>query len=488
MMRKEARVPEGILCLLLAAACGQEPKGGPAPLDKSAEVPAPNTAAPASSTALEAPEEPVAARSELAPERYEAGLDQLDAGVDLSRLELAPAAGGEDPTRVPLEAESGQIANPLESLNRVFEMKGGMSLLEGEQPTKEFGTVRQGEVREHVFRFVSDGEEPLIVKAIKPSCGCTKAEIKLLSASGDVLPYEKGASIPIGQEFQLLTEASTDGKGPGAFGAQVSVYSNAPGSPYNVRLSAQIEPVLVIEPDHQLFLGQITTVERKEADVTVYSKRGERFSLKEDLGPLAAKRPIALELAPENPDAEGKSDRWKVHVIAGPGLEIGMVNAPLQLLSDLPIPNPKYPNPDGSVKCYPVMIAVQARVMGLVGAEPAFVSFGMVRPGQAMERAVRIECRDEFQLPGSMPVQIEGLYGGEFPYAQSFATEFGPVEAGRVDLKLKLLGLPKDLNGSFGGILKVSVGHPSMAEVSVRFSGVCRPGTPADAPTSGTGN
>jgi hypothetical protein len=164
----------------------------------------------------------------------------------------------------------------------------------------------------------------------------------------------------------------------------------------------------------------------------------------------------------------------------------------VQLVSDLPIPNPKYPNPDGTPKTFPVMIALQARVVGLVNAEPAFLSFGMVRPGQALERVVRIECRDDFQLPAQMPVAIQGLYGGDFPYAQNFATEFVPVEAGKsVDLKLNLLGMPENLSGSFGGILKVTVGHPSMSEVSIRFSGVCRPGAPAPAPAppaTGSGN
>ena len=123
------------------------------------------------------------------------------------------------------------------------------------------------------------------------------------------------------------------------------------------------------------------------------------------------------------------------------------------------------------------MITVQARVTGLVHAEPSFVSFGMVRPGQIVERSVRIECHDDFVLSTEMPITVEGLYGQEFPYADAFTTAIEPVEGGRlVDLKLRLEGLPDDLNGSFGGILKVSVGHPGMDELTVRFSGVCRPG------------
>ncbi len=439
-------------------------------------------------------------------ERYQAGLKQLDTGVDLSRTPAAAApvdaAESDRPVEAPGLPEPSGIQqqapqptgnpalDPLQSVNRSLEMKGGLSLIEGEQVAHNFGTIRQGEIREHVYQFKSNGQEPLIVRAIKPSCGCTKAEISLLSETGEVLPYEKGAEIPIGQRFQLLTEVSTDGKGPGAFAAQVSLYSNAPSSPFNVRLVAEIEPVLIIEPDHTVFLGQMTSAERKEASVTVHSKRGERFNLKLDDNALSQDKPIQVTLTPENPDADGKSDRWQIQLAAGPNLDIGMQTSPIQLISDLPIPNPKYPNEDGSAKCFPVMLALQARVIGLVNAEPAFISFGMVRPGQTVERSVRIESHDEtFQLSTGMPVQIEGLYGGEFPYSSYFATTLEPVEDGKVlELKLKLVGLPADLNGSFGGILKLAVGHPSMEELTVRFSGVCRPGTPAAAPTGGSGN
>lgn len=459
-----------------------------------------------------------------APERYQPGLQQLDTGVDLSRASvkaadsssaesgsaetgpaeprpdaaLAPNPGSLDASAIqaqaapepPQGAGENAVLDPLQAVNRSLEMKGGLSLVDGEQVTHNFGTIRQGEVREHVYSFLSNGEEPLIVRAIKPSCGCTKAEISLVSETGEVLSYEKGAEIPIGQRFQLLTEVSTDGKGPGAFAAQVSVYSNAPSSPFNLRLVAEIEPVLIIEPDHTVFLGQMTSAERKEASVTVHSKRGERFLLKLDDNALSQDKPIEVTLTPDNPDADGKSDRWQIRLAAGPNLDIGMQTAPIQLISDLPIPNPKYPNEDGAAKCFPVMLALQARVIGLVNAEPAFISFGMVRPGQTVERSVRIESHDEtFQLFTGMPVQIEGLYGGEFPYSSYFATTLEPADDGRVlDLKLKLEGLPADLNGSFGGILKLAVGHPSMKELTVRFSGVCRPGSPAAAPTGGSGN
>jgi hypothetical protein len=40
----------------------------------------------------------------------------------------------------------------------------------------DFGTVQEGEVVEHSFRFRNDGEYPLILSNITSSCGCTTPE------------------------------------------------------------------------------------------------------------------------------------------------------------------------------------------------------------------------------------------------------------------------------------------------------------------------
>jgi hypothetical protein len=78
-----------------------------------------------------------------------------------------------------------------------------------------------------------------------------------------------------------------------------------------------------------------------------------------------------------------------------------------------------------------------------------------------------------------MPVAFEGLQGQEFPFADAFEVTVVPLEGGKeADLVVKLKGLPEELNGSFGGQIKVQVGHPHMQELLVRFSGVCRVGLP----------
>jgi hypothetical protein len=125
---------------------------------------------------------------------------------------------------------------------------------------------------------------------------------------------------------------------------------------------------------------------------------------------------------------------------------------------------------------------VQAQVSGLVSATPNFLSFGMVRPGQPVERYVYIRAHDDFQLSADMPVRVEGLKGEEFQYPDAISWSIEPApEEGNLKLTVKIEGLPEDLNGSFGGTVKVGVGHPDKPELEVRFSGVCRTGLPAKA-------
>ena len=41
------------------------------------------------------------------------------------------------------------------------------------EETYDFGKISEGEVVTHRFKFKNVGENPLIIKDVKPSCGCT---------------------------------------------------------------------------------------------------------------------------------------------------------------------------------------------------------------------------------------------------------------------------------------------------------------------------
>ena len=472
----------------------------PAPADPA---PAPPAAETTSAVAPDAPADAAdAAVSEA--ERYTGGRETLETAFDLSKLKEQPAAapeghdhGADDghdhgpgdghdhgPGDGHDHGETGDVAvaparssptgttpTGLETA-RPTRYRGNIGLGEGESKSHDFGLIRAGESRQKIFQLVSDGEDPVVIKAIKPSCGCTKAEISLVADDGALAPYERGDEIPVGQKFQLLTEISTEGK-HGAFGTSVSIYSDSLAGTTNFKLQAEVEPVFDVLPQATLFFGQLSTADAVDETLTIKTRRGELFKLEPK--PETMPEEVSIELTPKDPDAEGRAAEWTARVTAGPGLPLGVRNYPCALQSDLEVVSPKYPNPDGSPKLHVIPISVQARVTGMVHATPGFVGFGLVRPGEVVERNVELECFDDFKLTADLPIEIGGLYGGEFEYADHFTTTLEPLEDGKkLDLLLRLEGLPETATGSFGGVMNIQVGHPAMESLTVRFSGVCR--------------
>ncbi len=472
-----------LLLPALFAACGESATTPPAPAAKSSPPPATSAAAPEES-------EPVAAEDD---DTVEPALVSLKTEYDLSALASTlnetdgaprPDEGrATDPPGALLDS-GGAGATDADGSGLVraqLRYTGGINLAEGEEKSWDFGKIREGDLREKIFELVSDGPEALIIKGVKPSCGCTKAEVEIYGEDGSLTPYKRGEEIPTGTRFRLVTEVSAEGK-QGAFGTSVSIYTNAPGGTFNVRLAAIAEPILTVTPEPTIFFGEMTTADQMTQTVQVKSEQGEPFLLKAVANGLP--EAVKMSLAPVEPDENGKATAWDVTVVAGPGLPAGIRNYPCAVRSDIELKNPKHPKPDGSPTFYTISLGVQARVTGMVNATPAFLGFGMVRPGQEVERTVLIESHDDFKLTADIPVSFEGLYGGEFEYAHLLETELVPSDEGdAMEIRLKLTGLPEDATGSFGGILKVGVGHPSIEELVVRFSGVCRLGLPG-----GSGN
>jgi len=51
-----------------------------------------------------------------------------------------------------------------------------VSTVSFEEENHNFGKITEGTVAEHVFKFKNTGENPLVIKNVKPSCGCTASE------------------------------------------------------------------------------------------------------------------------------------------------------------------------------------------------------------------------------------------------------------------------------------------------------------------------
>ncbi len=90
----------------------------------------------------------------------------------------------------------------------------------------DFGTIKDGDVVEHVFSFTNNGEAPLIISDAKGSCGCTVPE----------WPREP---IPVGGTGELRVKFNSKGK-PGIQNKTVTITANTWPTTQRLRIKANV--------------------------------------------------------------------------------------------------------------------------------------------------------------------------------------------------------------------------------------------------------
>ncbi|MBC6410053.1 MAG: DUF1573 domain-containing protein [Ekhidna sp.] len=90
----------------------------------------------------------------------------------------------------------------------------------------DFGTIKDGDVVEHVFGFTNDGEAPLIISDAKATCGCTVPE----------WPKEP---IPIGGSGEVKVRFNSKNK-PGNQNKTVTLTANTWPTTHRIRIKANV--------------------------------------------------------------------------------------------------------------------------------------------------------------------------------------------------------------------------------------------------------
>lgn len=91
----------------------------------------------------------------------------------------------------------------------------------------DFGTIKEGDVVEHVFEFVNDGEAPLIISNARASCGCTVPE----------WPKEP---IAVGAKGEIKVRFNSTKK-PGTQNKTVTLTANTWPTSKRIRIKANVE-------------------------------------------------------------------------------------------------------------------------------------------------------------------------------------------------------------------------------------------------------
>lgn len=75
-----------------------------------------------------------------------------------------------NPTAQPVAVNNSTPVAPAEK------PEGPLPAISFEEKLHDFGTIKDGDVVEHTFSFVNEGEAPLIITDAKATCGCTVPE------------------------------------------------------------------------------------------------------------------------------------------------------------------------------------------------------------------------------------------------------------------------------------------------------------------------
>ena len=129
--------------------------------------------------------------------------------------------------------QNDQVAQtPAQIINNEAQQPlGPLTKIKFKSDAYDFGKVMEGKVIEHDYEFINDGDEPLILKNVKASCGCTTPSWP----REPIAPGEKGK-----------IHASFDTKGRGSAGGQpqnktITVTGNFEGGTIQLSLKGLVD-------------------------------------------------------------------------------------------------------------------------------------------------------------------------------------------------------------------------------------------------------
>ena len=344
-------------------------------------------------------------------------------------------------------------------------------------PRKDFGQVWEGAVLEHEFAFEVQGNEPLVVEAVRADCGCTAAE--LLELDGDerkvVAP---GRPIAPGTRLALGVTYDTHGKA-GAGERLVKLFCNLPDGVFPVAVEAEVRKRFRTEPDPPPSM-QFAAGSEAETRFDVVGVLDRPFRLRHE--PRGLPSSVVATLEPQDPDAEGRATRWHVHVHCGPDTPRGTHTYPIYM--EVPDWSPVVDGDGvdevtgGQKQVFSPFVVV--RVEGRFTRQPASLTFGAVGTQETVSRTVRLTCNDpSFELV-EPEVTIETLVADRsLAWADRATLDVRAVEGERAfDIELLLEGLSPQTERTFLGKLVVRTGHPEEPVIDVNVQGFRADGGP----------
>ena len=242
-----------------------------------------------------------------------------DDGVLVDRPAVKPQ---QKPAKKPVK--NGEVVNPPILGNN----DGPRLTFDIGQEKHDFGKLLQGMVAEHEFTLRSSGTEDLIIRQVKPTCGCTVAQVYYEGDGGERLSYTYGDVIPADTTIWIPAKLHTKGK-RGHQNTRINITSTDPRGQTQLGLEADIDPFFVVMPSYLNF-GQLRKGEVKTLDLNISTVKNEALAMSIAPGNIPAG--VKLDLQPTGAVNDGRSPSWRLKATVGPDLVEGNLARTIMVL------------------------------------------------------------------------------------------------------------------------------------------------------------
>ncbi|MCK5375467.1 MAG: DUF1573 domain-containing protein [Acidobacteria bacterium] len=264
------------------------------------------------------------------------------------------------------------------------------------EKVKDMGTVAQGEKVHVNFELVNEGDEPLIVKAVRPTCGCTVADFD--------------REIPAGKTGLVKATLETrDFSGP--ISKSILIMTNDPRDPtVTVVIKTVVHPFVEVLPRALVRFNAVQHEPMNQKVVVVSGDDDENFQV---TGVESSVPFLTVTVRPLGADEllAGKSSKqFEVALSMKEDAPVGPVNAVLEVHTNHP-------------KAKTVPVKVFGVIRALLHVTPSQVQFGSVEAKKQSGRNLIVVNNRS----GGVKVTVTGASVND----AAFAAEVVTIEEGR---------------------------------------------------------
>lgn len=296
----------------------------------------------------------------------------------------------------------------------------------------DVGRVAKGEIIEHTFEIRNEGDAPLKIVRVKPTCGCTVAE------------YDQ--TIGAGKKGSLRARLDTsDFRGPIA--KSIRVFTNDAGNPeLTLVIKADVRAQIDVSPGYARFV--VVDGEKYGASKQiVWSPDHPRLELTRADSPYDFVEVQMRKLAPGDSDYREDANRWQVDVTLSPKAPVGPMADYIRLTTDHP-------------RQKVVRIPISGMVRPILAVTPQVADFGR-RDGGEEHRATL-----EIKNLSSRAVEVKSASSD----LAGLQAEIEPVEAGRL-FNVVLTLAPGMEKGRFRGKVTLQTSSKKQPVVEIDVTG-----------------